>query len=64
VLTLQAHFEFDRFVNMATLEYFAGRLGWADKELGRHLEHADREDDAETVADLVMGFVLGGRDGY
>ncbi|KAH7132573.1 class I glutamine amidotransferase-like protein [Dendryphion nanum] len=57
VFTLQGHFEFDRFVNTEVLKYFSevASLPVAEKE---HLEAADRDDDSDVAADLVVRFLL------
>jgi GMP synthase-like glutamine amidotransferase len=58
VLTLQGHFEFDRFVNGETLKVFAGPLNWTPEMLQNYLELVDADDDSELAADMVMRFFL------
>lgn len=56
VLTLQGHFEFDRFVNGETLKFFFP--DWEEKRLEAALEAVDRDDDAEIAAKMVLDFFL------
>ncbi|KAJ2983803.1 hypothetical protein NQ176_g429 [Zarea fungicola] len=59
VLTLQGHFEFDRFINSETIKVFGAK--WDNKELDAALHSMDRDDDAEQASDLVVRFLLEGR---
>lgn len=59
VFTLQGHFEFDKFVNISTLQYFSEAFNWEPAGVERYLELADADDDAETVALMVLRFFLG-----
>ncbi|KAK9772893.1 putative Glutamine amidotransferase domain-containing protein [Seiridium cardinale] len=56
VLTLQGHFEFDRFVNSETIKVF-GAL-WEPEKLKKALEHMDADDDADRAADIVARFLM------
>lgn len=58
VLTLQGHFEFDRFVNGETLKYFAKGLNWTPEALERYLDLVDADDDSEWVGKMVVRFFL------
>ncbi|KAF2023987.1 class I glutamine amidotransferase-like protein [Setomelanomma holmii] len=56
ILTLQGHFEFDRFVNGETVRYFFPKL--APQALSQHLDAIDADDDAVGAAMMVLGFLL------
>lgn len=56
VLTLQGHFEFDRFINTETIKVF-GAL-WKPDELNKALEAMNAEDDAERAAEMVIRFLM------
>jgi GMP synthase-like glutamine amidotransferase len=58
VFTLQGHFEFDRFINTSTLRHFAGKFNWGSEGLQHHLDLADADDDSETVALIIVLFLL------
>ncbi|KAI6785939.1 putative glutamine amidotransferase-like protein-like protein [Emericellopsis cladophorae] len=61
ILTYQGHFEFDRFINTETLKVFGAK--WDPAVLQSSLERMDKEDDAETAADMVMRFLMEGKRG-
>ncbi|KAJ4305737.1 hypothetical protein N0V90_001268 [Kalmusia sp. IMI 367209] len=56
VLTLQGHFEFDRFVNTEIMKVFG--VSWDPQMLQDGLEAIDADDDAELVAEVVLQFLL------
>ncbi|KAH7070345.1 class I glutamine amidotransferase-like protein [Paraphoma chrysanthemicola] len=56
ILTLQGHFEFDKFINMETVMFFFPK--WEPEVLGPHLEAIDAEDDAVAAAKIVIRFLL------
>lgn len=56
ILTLQGHFEFDRFVNGEVLKFFFP--DWEEKALAEALEAVDKDDDAEAGAKMVLDFFL------
>ncbi|KAK6206102.1 hypothetical protein LQW54_007937 [Pestalotiopsis sp. IQ-011] len=56
ILTLQGHFEFDRFINTETIKVFGA--SWKSDELNKALEAMDAEDDAERAAEMVMRFLM------
>ncbi|KAF2867729.1 class I glutamine amidotransferase-like protein [Massariosphaeria phaeospora] len=58
VLTLQGHFEFDRFVNRETLRVFGE--GWGREVLEEGLAAVDQDDDARVVAEMVVRFLVEG----
>lgn len=59
VLTYQGHFEFDRFVNTETIKVFGAK--WDPEVLQGSLEAMDRDDDSEAACDMVLRFLLQGR---
>ncbi|CAG9990884.1 unnamed protein product [Clonostachys byssicola] len=59
VLTFQGHFEFDRFINSETLKTFGAK--WNAEILQSALDNTDREDDSEVAADMVVRFMVEGR---
>jgi GMP synthase-like glutamine amidotransferase len=56
VLTLQGHFEFDRFVNSETVKFFFPT--WQPKVLEETLEAVDADDDSVLAARMVLGFLM------
>ncbi|KAF2710173.1 class I glutamine amidotransferase-like protein [Pleomassaria siparia CBS 279.74] len=58
ILTLQGHFEFDRFVNTETLKVFGAK--WDPEVLKQTLEACASDDDAEVAADMVTMFLFEG----
>jgi GMP synthase-like glutamine amidotransferase len=54
VLTLQGHFEFDRFVNRETIRHFG--QSWDREYLNAGLKMAEHDDDAELLAEMVASF--------
>lgn len=56
ILTTQGHFEFDKFVNTETAKHFFQT--WTPNALEETLEQIDAEDDALTVASMVLKFLL------
>lgn len=59
VLTYQGHFEFDRFVNSETMKVFFAKRDPA--VLQDALVAIDKDDDSEAAADIVVRFLLEGR---
>ena len=59
VLTYQGHFEFDRFVNSETVKTFFAK--WEPAAMQTALDAIDKDDDAEGAADMVVRFLLEGR---
>lgn len=59
IFTYQGHFEFDRFVNSETVRVFGSQ--WDPKVLQGALDAMDNDDDAGVAADLVVKFLLEGR---
>ncbi|KAI1856013.1 hypothetical protein JX265_011910 [Neoarthrinium moseri] len=59
VLTLQGHFEFDRFINSETLKVFGA--AWEPWRLDQALKAIDADDDAERAAEMVARFLTEGR---
>lgn len=59
VLTYQGHFEFDRFINIETLRVFGAK--WDPEFFQNSLQDMDQEDDAEAACDMVLRFLLQGR---
>ncbi|VUC25518.1 unnamed protein product [Clonostachys rosea] len=59
VLTYQGHFEFDRFINSETLKVFGSQ--WDAELLQIALDNVDREDESEAAADMVVRFIMEGR---
>lgn len=57
VLTLQGHFEFDRFVNSECIRYFFGS-DWGHDRLDEALQAIDADDDSEAAAKMILGFFL------
>jgi GMP synthase-like glutamine amidotransferase len=57
VLTLQGHFEFDRFVNSETINVFGA--SWAPERLAKALHDMDADDDADKAAEMVARFLAG-----
>lgn len=55
VMTLQGHFEFDRFVNSETLKIFGA--SWDPEVLSASLTAVDKDDDAEKAAEMVLMFL-------
>ena len=58
VLTLQGHFEFDRFANSEILKHFSTALLWTPEALQEYLKLVDADDDAEWIAEMVVRFFL------
>lgn len=56
VLTLQGHFEFNRWVNTEIMKVFGA--GWDAEVLKQALEAVDMDDDAEKAAEMVLQFLL------
>jgi len=56
VLTLQGHFEFDRFVNRETIKFFFPN--WQPKVLEEALDAIDADDDSIQAAEMVVRFFL------
>lgn len=54
ILTLQGHFEFDRFVNRETIRHFGG--SWDPEYLAAGLKMVEHDDDAELLAEMVACF--------
>lgn len=59
VLTLQGHFEFDKFDNRDTMKIFGASSG-AEPGSSAKKEAADGEDDGEVVAEMVVRFLSQG----
>ncbi|KAH3959911.1 hypothetical protein HBI56_230560 [Parastagonospora nodorum] len=57
VLTLQGHFEFDRFVNNECIKYFFGS-DWDQDRLDEALKAIDADDDSKTAAAMILVFFL------
>ena len=57
VLTLQGHFEFDRFVNAETIRVF-GR-SWDEEFRNAALKVVDQDDDSRLLAEIVACFFAG-----
>jgi GMP synthase-like glutamine amidotransferase len=57
VLTLQGHFEFDRFVNSECIKYFFGEK-WDAARLQEALLAIDADDDSNVAAGMILGFLL------
>lgn len=56
VLTLQGHFEFDRFVNSEVLKVFGA--SWDDEVREKSLRQIDADDDSAVAAELVLQFFV------
>ena len=56
--TLQGHFEFNRFVNTELIKVFGA--AWKPEVREEALNAIDAEDDADTVAELALQFMLEG----
>lgn len=56
VLTLQGHFEFDRFINSETVKFFFPT--WEPQLMKETLEAVDADDDAIQAADMVLKFFM------
>lgn len=56
VLTLQGHFEFNRFVNTEIMKVFGAT--WKPEVLKETLDAIDADDDAEAAAEMVLQFLL------
>ncbi|CAI6332392.1 unnamed protein product [Periconia digitata] len=56
VLTLQGHFEFDRWISTEIMKVFGA--SWQPMELKKTFEAIDADDDAEAAAELVLQFFL------
>ena len=59
VLTLQGHFEFDRFINTETVKVFGAK--WEPSFLRESLDAIDKDDDSKVASDMVLKFMLEGR---
>ncbi|KAK7222614.1 hypothetical protein V2G26_010617 [Clonostachys chloroleuca] len=59
VLTYQGHFEFDRFINSETLKVFGAK--WDAQILQSALDNTDLDDDSEVAANMVVKFMMEGR---
>ena len=55
VLTLQGHFEFDRFINSETIKTFFS--SWEPTRLDNALKAIDADDDAEIAIEMVLQFM-------
>ncbi|KAF2733967.1 class I glutamine amidotransferase-like protein [Polyplosphaeria fusca] len=55
VLTLQGHFEFDRFVNSETMKVFGAK--WDSEVLKKTLEAIDADDNSLVAAEMVVRFL-------
>ncbi|KAF4121380.1 glutamine amidotransferase [Geosmithia morbida] len=60
VLTYQGHFEFDSFVNTETAKAFGTE--WDPAFLRDALDAIDADDDSDAAADMVVRFLIEGRD--
>jgi GMP synthase-like glutamine amidotransferase len=58
ILTLQGHFEFDRFVNGETIKFFFPT--WEPQLMAETLEAVDANDDAVVAAEMVLDFLMEG----
>jgi GMP synthase-like glutamine amidotransferase len=58
ILTLQGHFEFDRFVNGETIKFFFPT--WEPQLMAETLEAVDAEDDSVAAAEMVVDFFMEG----
>lgn len=56
ILTLQGHFEFDKFINKETVNFFFPN--WEPAVLHPHLDAIDADDDAVAAARMVLAFLL------
>ncbi|KAH8177501.1 Class I glutamine amidotransferase-like protein [Sarocladium implicatum] len=56
VLTLQGHFEFDRFVNSEVLKVFGA--SWEEGARDKALRQIDADDDSAVAAELVLQFFV------
>lgn len=56
VLTLQGHFEFDRFVNSECVTHFFGSE-WDEARLQEALLATDADDDSKAAARMILGFL-------
>jgi GMP synthase-like glutamine amidotransferase len=61
VLTLQGHFEFDRFVNSECIKYFFEPT-WEAERLEEALAAIEADDDSKVAARMIIGFFL--EEGY
>jgi GMP synthase-like glutamine amidotransferase len=57
VLTLQGHFEFDRFVNSECVKHFFEPI-WDAEMLEEALAAIEADDDSKDAARMIMGFFL------
>jgi GMP synthase-like glutamine amidotransferase len=57
VLTLQGHFEFDRFVNSECIKHFFGSE-WDQDRFDEALKAIDADDDSKTAAAMILDFFL------
>jgi GMP synthase-like glutamine amidotransferase len=57
VLTLQGHFEFDRFVNSECVKFFFGAI-WVSEKVEEALRDIDADDDSIVAARMIMRFFL------
>ncbi|KAK7188105.1 hypothetical protein DPSP01_001646 [Paraphaeosphaeria sporulosa] len=58
VLTLQGHFEFNRFVNTELIHVFGEKGNWPQQMIQDGLEDVDADDDAEFISEIVLQFML------
>ncbi|KAF2030398.1 class I glutamine amidotransferase-like protein, partial [Setomelanomma holmii] len=59
ILTLQGHFEFDRFINSECIIHFFGST-WDNEKLDDMLMAIDADDDSDVAAKMVLQFLLEG----
>ncbi|KAJ4003546.1 hypothetical protein NW752_012166 [Fusarium irregulare] len=62
VLTFQGHFEFDSFINTETCKAFGKAWSWDPELIASSIRAMEKDDDSEPAADMVMRFLLEGRD--
>jgi GMP synthase-like glutamine amidotransferase len=57
VLTLQGHFEFDRFVNSECIKHFFDPI-WEVERLQEALAAIEADDDSKDAAQMIVGFFM------
>jgi GMP synthase-like glutamine amidotransferase len=57
VLTLQGHFEFDRFISSESIKHIFG-TSWSPEDLQGALEAIDADDNSKVAARMLLGFFL------
>jgi GMP synthase-like glutamine amidotransferase len=57
VLTLQGHFEFDRFVNSECIKHFFDPI-WEAERLQEALAAIEADDDSKDAAQMIVGFFM------